>query len=413
MVSPHKKQKPKMASLWPDMQPEQLNLAQAELLLSFPRILGVHPELNTDITIQDGPYGPYVSYQKKDGKSESRSLENHEQLLTCTLEEALDLLSRPAARKRRSVQGPLTQLGVSPLTKKEIEHILDESKKYISFNKKKIKKINVLEGRTIFNLFFEDSTRTRTSFEVAAKRLGADLINVVVKDSSINKGETLLDTMTTINSMNPDVLIVRHPEEGISKKISETVDASVINAGDGSHEHPTQALLDALTIKNKFENFSKLKIAICGDILHSRVARSNIIILSKLGAKINVIGPKEWLPKSLNKLPVNVYTEMKKGLQNCDIVMMLRIQKERIVGKIMPNQKTYFKKYGLDYNKLKYAKKNAFVMHPGPMNRGVEIDSKLADDVTRSLIQEQVAMGVAVRMACLDLIIKNRDDFSK
>ena len=299
------------------------------------------------------------------------------------------------------------------LTKKEIEHILNESKKYISFNKKKIKKIKVLEGRTIFNLFFEDSTRTRTSFEVAAKRLGADLINVVVKDSSINKGETLLDTMTTINSMNPDVLIVRHPEEGISKKISESVDASVINAGDGSHEHPTQALLDALTIKNKFQNFSKLKIAICGDILHSRVARSNIIILSKLGARINVIGPKEWLPKSLKKLPVNVYTEMKKGLQNCDIVMMLRIQKERIVGKIMPNQKSYFKKYGLDYDKLKYAKKNAFVMHPGPMNRGVEIDSKLADDVTRSLIQEQVAMGVAVRMACLDLIIKNRDYFVK
>ena len=299
------------------------------------------------------------------------------------------------------------------LTKKEIEYILNESKKYISFNKKKIKKINVLEGRTIFNLFFEDSTRTRTSFEVAAKRLGADLINVVVKDSSINKGETLLDTMTTINSMNPDVLIVRHPEEGVSKKISESVNASVINAGDGSHEHPTQALLDALTIKNKFENFSKLKIAICGDILHSRVARSNIIILSKLGAKINVIGPKEWLPKSLKKLPVNVYTEMKKGLKNCDIVMMLRIQKERIVGKIMPNQKTYFKKFGLDYSKLKYAKKNAFVMHPGPMNRGVEIDSKLADDITRSLIQEQVAMGVAVRMTCLDLIIKNRDDFGK
>ena len=316
-------------------------------------------------------------------------------------------------KRTKNVFKKIHLVETADLTKKEIEYILDESKKYISFNKKKIKKINVLEGRTIFNLFFEDSTRTRTSFEVAAKRLGADLINVVVKDSSINKGETLLDTMTTINSMNPDVLIVRHPEEGISKKISETVDASVINAGDGSHEHPTQALLDALTIKNKFENFSKLKIAICGDILHSRVARSNIIILSKLGAKINVIGPKEWLPKSLKKLPVNVYTEMKKGLQNCDIVMMLRIQKERIVGKIMPNQKTYFKKYGLDYNKLKYAKKNAFVMHPGPMNRGVEIDSKLADDVTRSLIQEQVAMGVAVRMACLDLIIKNRDDFSK
>ena len=296
------------------------------------------------------------------------------------------------------------------LTKKEIEHILNEAKKYILFNKKKIKHMNILEGRTIFNLFFEDSTRTRTSFEVAAKRLGADLINVAVKDSSINKGETLLDTMTTINSMNPDVLIVRHPEEGISKKISETVDASIINAGDGSHEHPTQALLDALTIKNKFNNFSKLKIAICGDILHSRVARSNIIILSKLGSKINVVGPKEWLPKSLRKLPVRVFTDMRKGLENCDIVMMLRIQKERIVGKIMPDQRSYFKKYGLDYNKLKYAKKNAFVMHPGPMNRGVEIDSKLADDITISLIQEQVAMGVAVRMACLDLIIKNRDN---
>ncbi len=296
------------------------------------------------------------------------------------------------------------------LNTKEIEFILDEAKKFINFNKKRIKKNNLLEGRTIFNLFFEDSTRTRTSFEVAAKRLGADLINVAVKDSSINKGETLLDTMTTINSMNPDVLIIRHPEEGISKRISNNVDACVINAGDGSHEHPTQALLDALTIKNRFNNFSKLQIAICGDILHSRVARSNIIILSKLGAKINVIGPKQWLPKNIKKLPVEVYTDMKKGLKNCDIVMMLRIQKERIVGKIMPNQKTYFNKYGLDYNKLKYAKKNAFVMHPGPMNRGVEIDSKLADDITRSLIQEQVAMGVAIRMACLDILIKNRDN---
>lgn len=296
------------------------------------------------------------------------------------------------------------------LNAKEIKFILDEAKKFINFNKRRVKKSNLLEGRTIFNLFFEDSTRTRTSFEVAAKRLGADLINVAVKDSSINKGETLLDTMTTINSMNPDVLIVRHPEEGISKRISNNVDACVINAGDGSHEHPTQALLDALTIKNRFNNFSKLQIAICGDILHSRVARSNIIILSKLGAKINVIGPKQWLPKNINKLPVEVYTDMKKGLKNCDIVMMLRIQKERIVGKIMPNQKTYFNKYGLDYNKLKYAKKNAFVMHPGPMNRGVEIDSKLADDITRSLIQEQVAMGVAIRMACLDILIKNRDN---
>ena len=319
-------------------------------------------------------------------------------------------ISNKIKKKSKNIFRKIHLVETADLNKKEIEFILDEAKKFINFNKKRVKKSNLLEGRTVFNLFFEDSTRTRTSFEVAAKRLGADLINVAVKDSSINKGETLLDTMTTINSMNPDVLIVRHPEEGISKRISNNVDACVINAGDGSHEHPTQALLDALTIKNRFNNFSKLQIAICGDILHSRVARSNIIILSKLGAKVNVIGPKQWLPKNINKLPVEVYTDMKKGLKNCDIVMMLRIQKERIVGKIMPNQKTYFNKYGLDYNKLKYAKKNAFVMHPGPMNRGVEIDSKLADDITRSLIQEQVAMGVAIRMACLDILIKNRDN---
>ena len=319
-------------------------------------------------------------------------------------------ISNKIKKTSKNIYKKIHLVETADLNKKEIEFILDEAKKFINFNKKRVKKSNLLEGRTIFNLFFEDSTRTRTSFEVAAKRLGADLINVAVKDSSINKGETLLDTMTTINSMNPDVLIVRHPEEGISKRISNYVDACVINAGDGSHEHPTQALLDALTIKNRFNNFSKLQIAICGDILHSRVARSNIIILSKLGAKVNVIGPKQWLPKNINKLPVEVYTDMKKGLKNCDIVMMLRIQKERIVGKIMPNQKTYFNKYGLDYNKLKYAKKNAFVMHPGPMNRGVEIDSTLADDITRSLIQEQVAMGVAIRMACLDILIKNRDN---
>ena len=271
--------------------------------------------------------------------------------------------------------------------------------------------MDLLKGRTIFNLFFEDSTRTRTSFEVAAKRLGADLINVALKDSSINKGETLLDTMTTINSMSPDVLIVRHPEEGISKKISTIVNACVINAGDWSHEHPTQALLDALTIKKRFNSFNNLKIAICGDILHSRVARSNIEILSKLGASINVIGPKSLIPKEVKDLGVNIYYNMKKGLKNCDVVMMLRIQKERIVGTHVPNEKDYFKKFGLDYKKLSYAKKKAFVMHPGPMNRGVEIDTNLADDITRSLIQEQVTMGVAIRMACLEILINNRDRY--
>ena len=295
------------------------------------------------------------------------------------------------------------------LTKEDIQCLLSESEKYIEFNKQNIKKSKILEGRTIFNLFFEDSTRTRTSFEVAAKRLGADLINVALKDSSINKGETLLDTMTTINSMNPDVLIVRHPDEGISEKISKIVKACVINAGDGSHEHPTQALLDALTIKKKFGSFKNLRIAICGDIMHSRVARSNIEILTKLGSSINVIGPQKLIPKDINKQNVKIFTNMKEGLNNCDIIMMLRIQKERIVGKILTNEKEYFKKYGLNYKKLTYAKKNAFVMHPGPMNRGVEIDSELADDITISLIQEQVSMGVAIRMACLEILINNKD----
>ena len=299
------------------------------------------------------------------------------------------------------------------LNKRDIECLINESFKYIEFNKQKIKKTNTLSGRTVFNLFFEDSTRTRTSFEVAAKRLGADLINVALKDSSINKGETLLDTMTTINSMNPDVLIVRHPEEGISEKISKFVKSCVINAGDGSREHPTQALLDALTIKKKFGFFKNLQIAICGDIMHSRVARSNIEILNKLGCKINIIGPKEWIPNNLKKLKVNIFNNMKEGLKNCDIVMMLRIQKERIIGKIMPNEENYFSQFGLDYKKLSYAKKNAFVMHPGPMNRGVEIESSLADDVTRSLIQEQVAMGVAIRMSCLEILINNKDIYGK
>ena len=219
--------------------------------------------------------------------------------------------------------------------------------------------------------------------------------------------------MTTINSMSPDVLIVRHPEEGISSKISKIVNACVINAGDGSHEHPTQALLDALTIKKRFGIVKGLKIAICGDIIHSRVARSNIEILSTLGASINVIGPKTLIPNDIKKFGTNIFYNMKDGLKGCDIVMMLRIQKERIVGKHIPNENEYFNKYGLDYKKLSYAKKKAFVMHPGPMNRGVEIDSKLADDITRSLIQEQVTMGVAIRMACLEILISNRDKYAK
>ena len=300
-------------------------------------------------------------------------------------------------------------LGIKDLKKDEIEYILEYAQEFIEFNKQKIKKSNILKGKSIFNVFFEDSTRTRTSFEMASKRLGADLINVSVKDSSINKGETLLDTMVTIGSMDPDLIVIRHPEYGISKLISETINACVINAGDGSHEHPTQALLDALTIKNKLGRFKNLKIAICGDILHSRVARSNILLLKKLGSEINVVGPKTLIPDEINKFGVKVYYDMKNGLKDCDIVMMLRIQKERIMGVHIPSENDYFNEYGLDFKKLRYAKKNALVMHPGPMNRGVEIDSEVADDVTRSLIQDQVSMGVAIRMACLKILIDNKD----
>ena len=214
-----------------------------------------------------------------------------------------------------------------------------------------------MEGKSIFNVFFEDSTRTRTSFEIAAKRLGADLINVSVKDSSINKGETLLDTIVTIGSMDPDLLVIRHPEYGVSEMISNTIEACVINAGDGSHEHPTQALLDALTIKNSFGKFKNLKIAICGDILHSRVARSNIYLLKKLGAKINVVGPKTLIPNDINKLGVSVYYDMKNGLKDCDIVMMLRIQKERILGIHIPSENDYFMEFGLDFKNSNMQKK--------------------------------------------------------
>ena len=302
-------------------------------------------------------------------------------------------------------------LGIADLSANDITFLLDVADSYVELNRKADKKQTRLKGQTLINLFFENSTRTRTSFELAGKRLGADVINMAVATSSIKKGETMVDTAMTLNAMRPDVLVVRHPDSGAVKLLSEKVNGAVINAGDGSHEHPTQALLDALTIKKKFKNFSGLKIAICGDILHSRVARSNIEILSTLGSSINVIGPKSLIPKNINALGVNVFHDMKKGLKNCDIVMMLRIQKERIISTYTPNEKEYFKKYGLDYKKLSFAKKKAFVMHPGPMNRGVEIDTTLADDITRSLIQEQVTMGVAIRMACLEILINNRDRY--
>ena len=302
-------------------------------------------------------------------------------------------------------------LGIQDLSIADVNFILNEAKQFIKLNRSKNKKLDTLRGKTQINLFFEPSTRTQSSFELAGKRLGADVMSMNIVNSAIKKGETLIDTAMTLNAMHPDLIVIRHQDSGACNLLSQKVNCSVINAGDGRREHPTQALLDALTIIEKKEKIQGLRIAICGDILHSRVARSNIEILSTLGSSINVIGPKTLIPKDIHKRGVNIFYNIKDGLKNCDIVMMLRIQKERIVGTHIPNEKEYFNKFGLDYKKLSYAKKKAFVMHPGPMNRGVEIDSKLADDVTRSLIQEQVTMGVAIRMACLEILINNRDKY--
>ena len=279
---------------------------------------------------------------------------------------------------------PIIQKKVEILSKKELERTLKRS--------------------TVITLFFETSTRTKTSFELAAKRLGANSIGINASSSAIKKGETLIDTAMTLNAMHADILIVRHPDSGAVKLLSEKVNCAVINAGDGTHEHPTQALLDALTIKRNKKKIKGLNIAICGDVLHSRVARSNILLLSKLGARLRIIAPPTLVPKNIENLGIKVFTDMKKGLVDCDIVMMLRLQMERMKGLYVPSTKEYFKFYGLDYEKLKKAKKDALIMHPGPMNRGIEIDSSLADNLDRSLIHQQVEMGVAVRMACLEML---------
>jgi aspartate carbamoyltransferase catalytic subunit len=265
------------------------------------------------------------------------------------------------------------------------------------------KKQSILSGRTQINLFYEASTRTQASFELAGKRLGADVMNMSVARSSETKGETLIDTAMTLNAMRPDIIVVRHSQAGAAKLLAKKVDCCVVNAGDGAHEHPTQALLDALTIRRNKKRIEGLSIAICGDILHSRVARSNILLLSTLGAHVRVIGPSTLAPESFRNIGVEVFHDMKRGLQGADVVMMLRLQKERMSGTLTPSAREYFHFYGLDEEKLNYAKPDALVMHPGPMNRGVEIDSSVADG-TRSLIREQVEMGVAVRMAVLEAL---------
>ena len=301
-------------------------------------------------------------------------------------------------------------LGIEGLSPDEITILLDASDAYVELNRQAEKKRDALRGRTVINLFFESSTRTRTSFELAGKRLSADVINMSVGTSSVNKGESLIDTAMTLNAMHPDVLVVRHGESGAVKLLSEKVNCAVINAGDGSHEHPTQALLDALTIRRRRGRLEGLTIAICGDVLHSRVARSNLVLLTTMGVRVRVIGPRTLLPADVERYGVEVFHDMKAGLEGCDIVMMLRLQMERMQGNFIPSIREYFQFFGLDYDKLAAAKEDALIMHPGPSNRGVEIDSEVADDFSRSVIREQVEMGVAVRMACLDLLGRNTEE---
>lgn len=295
-------------------------------------------------------------------------------------------------------------LGIDNLSEENINHILDLAEDYIERNRQIDKKHVILKGRTLINLFFENSTRTRMSFELAGKRLGADVINMSVATSSVKKGETLIDTAMTINAMHPDFIVVRHPESGAVHLLSRKVNCAVINAGDGSHEHPTQALLDALTIRRKKGQINGLTVAICGDIVHSRVARSNILLLNKMGANVRVIAPPTLMPPQPEKLGAKVFYNMREGIKDCDIIMMLRIQLERMESNFIPSVREYFHFWGLDENKLALAKPDALIMHPGPINRGVEIDTKLADDLNRSVILDQVEMGVAVRQAVLEIL---------
>jgi len=298
-------------------------------------------------------------------------------------------------------------LGIEQLKQMEILEILDCAEKYVKLNRETKKNSNILSGLTQINMFFENSTRTQASFELAGKRLGADVMNMAMQASSIKKGETLIDTALTLNAMNPDLIVVRHPQSGAVKLLAEKVNCSVINAGDGFHEHPTQALLDALTIRRTKGRLQSLSIAICGDIAHSRVARSNLLLLNKLGNRIRLIGPRTLMPSGVSELGAEVFEDMYLGLYDVDVVMMLRLQNERMDGSFVPSRREYYHRWGLNSEKLSCAKKDVIVMHPGPMNRGVEIDGTLADDINHSVIQDQVEIGVAVRMAVMELLARN------
>ena len=297
-------------------------------------------------------------------------------------------------------------LDVDTLEVADVQTILDCAEHYIVRNRKVNKKHPILKGRTLINLFFENSTRTRTSFEIAGKRLGMDVINIATAQSSVKKGETLQDTARSINAMQADIIAVRHGQSGAAQMLSRVVDGAVVNAGDGQHAHPTQALLDALTIRTHKKHIHDLKIAMCGDVLHSRVARSNIALLKKMGAKVTIVAPSTLLPPAPQTLGVRITSDMRDGLDGADVVMMLRLQMERMQGTFFPSVREYFDRYGLNADKLAYAKDDALVMHPGPMNRGVEIETPIADMIERSVILQQVELGVAVRQALLELMCK-------
>ncbi len=297
-------------------------------------------------------------------------------------------------------------LGIEGLSRDDISGLLDLAEEFVELNRQVEKKRSSLRGRTQINLFFEPSTRTQSSFELAGKRLGADVMNMSVGVSSMRKGETLIDTAITLNAMHPDILVVRHHASGAVELLASKLECSVINAGDGSHEHPTQALLDAATIRRNKGRIEGLTVAICGDILHSRVARSDIMLFNTMGARVRVVAPSTLLPPGIERFGVEVARDMREGLSGADIVMMLRLQRERMNGSFVPSVSEYFNYWGLDEKKLSFAKPDAMVMHPGPMNRGVEIDSIVADGA-QSLIREQVEMGVAVRMAVLEALSRN------
>ncbi|HET7411624.1 MAG TPA: aspartate carbamoyltransferase catalytic subunit [Pararhizobium sp.] len=299
-------------------------------------------------------------------------------------------------------------LGIKGLTEQDILYLLDKADEAVQISRRREKKTNTLRGLTQINLFFEASTRTQSSFELAGKRLGADVMNMSVGNSSVKKGETLIDTAMTLNAMRPDILVLRHSAAGAAALLSQKVACSVVNAGDGAHEHPTQALLDALTIRRAKGKIARLTVAICGDILHSRVARSNILLLNAMGARVRAVAPATLLPSGIAEMGVEVFHRMEDGLKGADVVMMLRLQRERMAGSFVPSVREYFRYFGLDAEKLKAAKEDALVMHPGPMNRGVEIASDIADG-PQSVIEQQVEMGVAVRMAVMEALLASQD----